>query len=242
MDDTNPTKEDVEYVDSITADVKWLIAGWADHCLGLKPVGRPAEKRDLGGREDFYLAPVMPAQSRGRSAGALLRLRLLRAALRVRARADPQGQGLRLRPHRRGDRRRCAARPTGRGRRATTGTARWRRTSTCSADARRRVPRRRPHAAREDRHGAPNVWLRDPVLYRIRHASHHHTGDAVVHLPDVRLRARPERLHRGHHPQHLHARVRGAPAAVRLDPRGPRAAPGASRASASSPASTSPTR
>ncbi len=25
--------------------------------------------------------------------------------------------------------------------------------------------------------GAPNVWLRDPVLYRIRHASHHHTGD-----------------------------------------------------------------
>jgi glutaminyl-tRNA synthetase len=24
---------------------------------------------------------------------------------------------------------------------------------------------------------APNVWLRDPVLYRIRHASHHHTGD-----------------------------------------------------------------
>src|SRR5467141_2869211 len=24
---------------------------------------------------------------------------------------------------------------------------------------------------------APNVWLRDPVLYRIRHATHHHTGD-----------------------------------------------------------------
>ena len=24
---------------------------------------------------------------------------------------------------------------------------------------------------------APNVWLRDPVLYRIRHAEHHHTGD-----------------------------------------------------------------
>src|SRR5665811_2078262 len=58
MDDTNPTKEDVEYVDSITADVKWLIAGWADHCLGLKPVGRPAEKRDIAGREDYYLAPV----------------------------------------------------------------------------------------------------------------------------------------------------------------------------------------
>jgi hypothetical protein len=24
---------------------------------------------------------------------------------------------------------------------------------------------------------SPNVWLRDPVLYRIRHAAHHHTGD-----------------------------------------------------------------
>jgi glutaminyl-tRNA synthetase len=24
---------------------------------------------------------------------------------------------------------------------------------------------------------APNVWLRDPVLYRIRHAEHHHTGN-----------------------------------------------------------------
>ncbi|HNC24077.1 MAG TPA: glutamate--tRNA ligase family protein, partial [Opitutaceae bacterium] len=39
MDDTNPAKEDVEYVESIIADVKWLIAGWADHCLGFKPRG-----------------------------------------------------------------------------------------------------------------------------------------------------------------------------------------------------------
>ena len=37
MDDTNPTKEEVEYEESILADVRWLIAGWADHCLGLKP-------------------------------------------------------------------------------------------------------------------------------------------------------------------------------------------------------------
>ena len=31
MDDTNPTKEDIEYVESIIFDVNWLIAGWADH-------------------------------------------------------------------------------------------------------------------------------------------------------------------------------------------------------------------
>src|ERR1700709_2184250 len=30
MDDTNPAKEDIEYVESIIADVKWLIGGWAD--------------------------------------------------------------------------------------------------------------------------------------------------------------------------------------------------------------------
>ncbi len=30
MDDTNPTKEDIEYVESIIFDVNWLIGGWAD--------------------------------------------------------------------------------------------------------------------------------------------------------------------------------------------------------------------
>ena len=40
MDDTNPAKEDVEYVDSITEDVNWLISGWADDKLGLKPKGK----------------------------------------------------------------------------------------------------------------------------------------------------------------------------------------------------------
>src|SRR6187431_2996180 len=33
MDDTNPAKEDVEYVDSIQHDVRWLIGGWADDKL-----------------------------------------------------------------------------------------------------------------------------------------------------------------------------------------------------------------
>src|SRR6185369_6986150 len=31
--------------------------------------------------------------------------------------------------------------------------------------------------------GAPNVWLRDPILYRIRHAAHHHTGDTWCIYP-----------------------------------------------------------
>ena len=36
MDDTNPAREEIEYVDSILADVKWLVAGWADDRLGLR--------------------------------------------------------------------------------------------------------------------------------------------------------------------------------------------------------------
>src|SRR4026209_1533492 len=39
MDDTNPAKEDVEYVESIIADVRWLIDGWADQVLRFKKVG-----------------------------------------------------------------------------------------------------------------------------------------------------------------------------------------------------------
>src|SRR6187402_1858831 len=42
FDDTNPAKEDVEYVDSITTDVRWLIAGWADQCLSFKGKGAHA--------------------------------------------------------------------------------------------------------------------------------------------------------------------------------------------------------
>src|SRR5262245_13979050 len=55
MDDTNPTKEDVEYVDSIQADVNWLIGGWADDKLGLKPSGTTAETRQVNGQTDYYL-------------------------------------------------------------------------------------------------------------------------------------------------------------------------------------------
>src|SRR6478672_4436768 len=58
MDDTNPAKEEVEYVDSILADAKWLINGWADETLGLKPTGKTPEKQLAGDKLDFELPAV----------------------------------------------------------------------------------------------------------------------------------------------------------------------------------------
>src|SRR5712671_4751769 len=58
FDDTNPTKEEVEYVDSITTDVKWLIDGWADHCFGLKPAGKTPDAQTVNGKKDFFLPAV----------------------------------------------------------------------------------------------------------------------------------------------------------------------------------------
>ena len=63
MDDTNPAREEVEYEDSIVADVNWLIAGWADQCLGLKPRGETA----VAHGSDFQLPAVMPAEAAGRA-------------------------------------------------------------------------------------------------------------------------------------------------------------------------------
>src|SRR5205814_5705871 len=37
MDDTNPIKEEAEYVDSIMTDVRWLVDGWADKHVGGAP-------------------------------------------------------------------------------------------------------------------------------------------------------------------------------------------------------------
>jgi glutaminyl-tRNA synthetase len=63
MDDTKPAKEEVEYVESITADVQWLISAWADDRLGLKSKGQTAERRQVDGRTDYYLPPVAPGSS-----------------------------------------------------------------------------------------------------------------------------------------------------------------------------------
>ncbi len=76
MDDTNPAKEDVEYVDSITQDVRWLISAWADDRLGLKPKGKTAGGPDRQWRARL-LSRAGPQPANPCGGRAFLRLGLL---------------------------------------------------------------------------------------------------------------------------------------------------------------------
>ncbi|MEI6437138.1 MAG: glutamine--tRNA ligase/YqeY domain fusion protein [Candidatus Omnitrophota bacterium] len=153
MDDTNPAKEDVEYVDSITGDVRWLIGGWADHCLGLKD-GVPYFASDYFGaiydhavtlikKGKAYVCDLSPEDTdtfRGSpdkpGKDSPFRQRSIEESLdlfaRMKAGEFPNGA----------------------------------RTLRAKIDM-----------------SAPNVWLRDPILYRIRHVAHHHTGGAWCIYP-----------------------------------------------------------
>ncbi|CAN5399149.1 glutamine--tRNA ligase/YqeY domain fusion protein [soil metagenome] len=144
MDDTNPAKEEVEFVDSIMADVRWLIDGWADQNIGLKADGAPFYASDyfdqlydfaeqLVRKGKAYVCDMTPEETdeyrrlgkdgpfRNRSVEENLDL-----LARMKAGEFPDGA----------------------------------RTLRAKVDMQ-----------------APNVWLRDPILYRIRHATHHNTGD-----------------------------------------------------------------
>lgn len=181
FDDTNPAKEDVEYVNSITEDVRWLVAGWADHCLGFKARGAlPAVLTTADGRADHYAAPVPPASLATREGAAA---------------AEPffasdyfealYGYAEEL--IRRGRAYVCDLTPAEtdeyRGSPEKPGRpSPWReRTVEENLDLFRRMRAGEfPDGARTLRAkidmASPNVWLRDPLLYRIRHIVHHHAG------------------------------------------------------------------
>ena len=183
MDDTNPTKEDVEYVESITEDVKWLIGGWADHCLGLKPSGKTPETVPVDGKSDFQLRPVI---AKG-SADAKLEpfyasdyfeqiyqyaLKLVEKGKAYVCDLTPEDMDrMRGAPDRPGQDSPYRERPL-----------------TENLDLLKRMRAgefpdgKRTLRAKIDM-SSPNIWLRDPVLYRIRHAEHHHTGGAWCIYP-----------------------------------------------------------
>jgi len=145
MDDTNPTKEDIEYVESIENDVRWLGFDWHDGVLyaadyfdqmyayaeQLIQMGKayvddltPDEIRAYRGT---LTEPGAPSPYRNRAVAENLDL-----FRRMRAGEFPDGS---------------------------------------------RVLRAKIDMA------SPNINMRDPTLYRIRHASHHRTGDAWCIYP-----------------------------------------------------------
>ncbi len=144
FDDTNPVKEDTEYVDSITEDVQWLIDGWADSVLSKKTFFASDYFEQLygyavqlieGGKayvcelqpdewEEYRGAPEKPGkESPGRSRSPRGNLELFE---RMRAGEFADGE----------------------------------KTLRAKIDM-----------------ASPNLHMRDPVIYRIRHEEHHHAGD-----------------------------------------------------------------
>ena len=174
MDDTNPTKEEVEYVESIQADVNWLIAGWADDKLGLKARGATPATQLVNGKSDFHLAPV--AGTPDPSAQTLEPFYASDYFTQIHAYAVQlieKGKAFvcDLSSEDTDEYRRTAKPSPFRDRSVAENLDLFARMKAGEFPDGTRVLRAKIDVT------APNVWLRDPLLYRIRHATHHHTGD-----------------------------------------------------------------
>jgi glutaminyl-tRNA synthetase len=173
MDDTNPAKEEVEYVDSISHDVQWLIAGWADQTLGFKPKGTTAVKSIVNGNPDYYLAPVKPGMTAEPFFASDYFDQLYDYALTLIKRGCAYVCD--LSPEETDQYRGSPDKP---GKDSPFRN----RTVAENLDLFARMKAGEfPNGARSLRAkinmAAPNIWLRDPLLYRIRHTAHHHTGN-----------------------------------------------------------------
>src|SRR5256712_7209704 len=183
MDDTNPANEDVDYVDSITADVKWLIAGWADHCLGLKPAGATPVAATVGGKRDFPIPGVTGTAAAGRTLEPLYASDYFGPLYEFAVRLIERGQAYVCDLSQadveayRGSPDRPGRDSPYRGRSIAESLDLFARMKAGEFPDGARTLRARIDMA------SPNVWLRDPVLYRIRHAEHHHTGEAWCVYP-----------------------------------------------------------
>ncbi|HYG23990.1 MAG TPA: glutamine--tRNA ligase/YqeY domain fusion protein [Verrucomicrobiae bacterium] len=176
MDDTNPTKEDVEYVDSIQEDVRWLIGGWADDKLGLKPKGKTPGTTDREGKPDFHVPAVVASAADSEPFYASdyfgqiyeYALQLIRKG---KAYVDD------LSPEETDEYRRTAKESPFRNRSIEENLDLFNRMKNGEFPDGSRTLRAKIDVA------SPNIWMRDPLLYRIRHATHHHTGAAWCIYP-----------------------------------------------------------
>jgi glutaminyl-tRNA synthetase len=176
MDDTNPTKEEVEYVESITEDVNWLINGWADQQLGLKAKGATPETREINGQRDFFQSALRTPHS------------AIPAEPFYASDYFDQIYEFALRLIRKGHAYVCDLTPAEtdayRGAPDKPGKESPFRTRSIEENLdlfQRMKAGEFPDGARTLRAkidmASSNVWLRDPLIYRIRHTTHHQTGD-----------------------------------------------------------------
>jgi glutaminyl-tRNA synthetase len=182
MDDTNPAKEEIEYVESITADVRWLIAGWADQCLGFKPVGAAPVAKLVNGKPDYHIAAESPGASLTKATPFFAsdyfdQLYLYAVELINKGKAYVCD----LSPEETEVYRGAPDKP---GRNSPFRD----RSVEENLDLFQRMKAGEfPNGARSLRAkidmAAPNMWLRDPLLYRIRHTAHHQTGEAWCIYP-----------------------------------------------------------
>jgi glutaminyl-tRNA synthetase len=145
MDDTNPAKEDVEYVESIQQDVRWLGFSWAGGTLFASDYFEQlyAWAEELVRRGKAYVDDSTADQIRD------LRGTLTEPGVESPFRNRPPEESLDL----------------------------FRRMRAGEFPDGSRVLRAKIDMA------SPNVTMRDPVLYRIRRATHHRTGDAWCIYP-----------------------------------------------------------
>ncbi|MFA6544545.1 MAG: glutamine--tRNA ligase [Limisphaerales bacterium] len=172
MDDTNPTKEDIEYVESIQADVNWLLAGWADDKLGLKPKGATPATQTVNGKPDFHLGPSTLNSQLSTPAEPFYASDYFDQIHSYAVRLIEKGNAFvcDLSPEDTDEYRRTAKESPFRNRTVAENLDLFARMKAGEFPDGTRVLRAKIDVA------APNVWLRDPLLYRIRHAEHHHTG------------------------------------------------------------------
>jgi glutaminyl-tRNA synthetase len=145
FDDTNPTKEDVEYVDSIIENVRWLGFDWDDRLYYASDYFERIYEFTLGLiRRGLAYVDELTADE----------IREFRGTLTEPGRPSPW-----------------------RDRPVEESLDLFQRMRAGEFEDGAKVLRAKIDMA------APNINLRDPVLYRIRHATHHRTGDAWCLYP-----------------------------------------------------------
>jgi glutaminyl-tRNA synthetase len=152
MDDTNPRKEESEFVESIREDLDWLIRDWADKFLGLKAPPFPEGAVEA---EPFYASDYFD--------------QMFEYALELIAKGKAYVDD--LSPEDTDGYRIAGKESPFRGRSSNENRALFDQMRSGAFPDGTRTLRAKINMQ------APNVWLRDPVLYRIRHAFHHRTGN-----------------------------------------------------------------